>query len=96
MRHGESVSIDDLPAGIAFTIVEMDANQYGYTLSSSGASGVIRPGETVEAEFINRKTEEEDEPDLISITVRRFGTIILTPILYVYLFVDAHFGACVG
>ena len=68
LRHGESVSIDDLPAGVAFTIVEMDANQYGYTLSSSGASGVIRPGETVEAEFINRKTEEEDEPDLISIT----------------------------
>ena len=54
-KHGQTVTAAGLPAGITYTIVEMEAYQDGYTTSSSGATGTIRKDETAKAVFVNHK-----------------------------------------
>ncbi|MBR5231957.1 MAG: hypothetical protein IKW00_06900 [Clostridia bacterium] len=53
LRHGESVTIHSIPAGITYTVTETDANTDGYTTSSVGAAGIIVNGKTANAHFTN-------------------------------------------
>lgn len=51
LRHGESVTFAELPAGAAYTVTEAETE--GYTVSSTGASGTIAANDVVKAEFVN-------------------------------------------
>ena len=54
-KHGHTVTALGLPAGVTYTIVEAEANQDGYTTSSSGEAGAIGKDETAKAVFVNHK-----------------------------------------
>lgn len=60
-KHGQTVTAVDLPTGITYTIVEREANQDGYTTSSSGETGTIRKDETARAVFVNQKEKAATE-----------------------------------
>lgn len=62
LRHGESVAGVGIPAGRIYTVEESDND--GYIVTSSGAAGMIKSGETAEAEFNNHlsKPIPEEEP----------------------------------
>lgn len=63
LKHGESKTITDLPAGLNYTVEEIEANQDGYTttirmadgriVSDVPATGTIPPGTQAEVTFQN-------------------------------------------
>ncbi|MCI8948939.1 MAG: Cna B-type domain-containing protein [Lachnospiraceae bacterium] len=55
LKHGESVTISALPEGTQYQVVEKEADQGGYTTSSSGTTGTIALEKTAEAAFTNHK-----------------------------------------
>ena len=54
-KHGQTVTAAGLPAGVMYAIAEVEANQDGYTTSSSGETGAILKDETAKAVFLNHK-----------------------------------------
>ena len=62
LKHGERKTASALPAGIAYTVTEAEANQDGYTTTSDNASGSIVKDDTVTAAFTNTK-DGADEPN---------------------------------
>ena len=62
LKDGESITIRDIPEGIKYEVIELDAE--GYVVSSSGDTGTITTG-TKKAEFINTReeTDKTDEPE---------------------------------
>ena len=56
LRHGQSITINDLPAGAGYTVVEADYSADGYVTVYSGAVGTIATGETLVASFVNSRT----------------------------------------
>ncbi len=59
LKHGESKTAKDLPAGITYTVVETEADQDGYTTEKSGDTGTIPEGGTAKAQFINSKPGDD-------------------------------------
>ena len=55
LKHGESKTAKDLPAGITYTVTEAEADQDGYTTTTANASGRIVKDATVTAAFTNTK-----------------------------------------
>ncbi len=55
LKHGQKITILDLPAGTQYQIREIEKG--GYVVSSEGASGTIESGKTSEAVFVNQKQE---------------------------------------
>ena len=55
LKHGESKTAKDLPAGITYTVTEAEADQDGYTTTATNASGRIVKDATVTAAFTNTK-----------------------------------------
>lgn len=53
LQNGQSKTAEDLPAGTAYTVTEAEAGKGAYITTSTGASGRIEPGATVEAAFTN-------------------------------------------
>ena len=53
LKHNESLTIQNLPAGIGYTVTETEANQDGYSTTGTGQTGVIPVGETAQAAFDN-------------------------------------------
>lgn len=53
LQNGQSKTAGDLPAGTAYTVTEAEAGKGAYITTSTGASGRIEPGATVEAAFTN-------------------------------------------
>ena len=51
LKHGESRTASNLPAGIGYTVTESDNS--GYTVTKKGDTGTIAAGETAAAEFTN-------------------------------------------
>ncbi len=70
LRHGESATAENLPAGIDYTVTESGSR--GYTVSKNGDSGTIEEGETAKAEFVNHRAGS-NEPDngYTSVTVKK-------------------------
>lgn len=63
LKHGESVTGQDIPAGTGYTVEESD--NAGYTVTSSGTTGTIENGVTAAANFHNYKSGpvyDVDEP----------------------------------
>ena len=62
LSHGESALAEGLPAGIEYTVTEIDT--LGYKATYKNAEGVIIEDETVSAEVINEKTSvKKDDED---------------------------------
>ena len=55
LKHGESKTAKDLPAGITYTVTEAEADQDGYTTTAANASSRIVKDATVTAAFTNTK-----------------------------------------
>ena len=55
LKHGESKTATNLPAGITYTVTEAEADQDGYTTTAANASGRIMKDATVTAAFTNTK-----------------------------------------
>ena len=55
LKHGESKTATNLPAGITYTVSEAEADKDGYTTTCANASGSIMKDATVTAAFTNTK-----------------------------------------
>ncbi len=70
LSHGESIKIIGIPKDIDYTVVEDNYASDGYSMSQSGATGVILVDDTVTASFTNRNhyvapsPEPEPEPEV--------------------------------
>ncbi len=72
LKHNEKKTATGLPAGISYEVTESEANQSGYTTTSTGANGSIVKDQTVTAAFTNTKKNsgggghgggDSDDPD---------------------------------
>ena len=59
LKHGESKTARDLPAGVAYTVTEKEANQDGYETSQEGETGSILAGAEMQADFVNHRQKKE-------------------------------------
>ncbi len=55
LKHGQSVTLTGLPAGVTYTVTEAEADQDGYKTTSTGATGAIPVGGAATAAFVNAK-----------------------------------------
>ena len=55
LKHGESKTAVDLPAGITYTVTEAEADKDGYTTTSVNASGSIIKDDTAAVTFTNTR-----------------------------------------
>lgn len=62
VRHGETVTVRGLPAGVSYEITEDEANADGYTTTATGERGVIGDGTVSEAAFVNEKNKTPSAP----------------------------------
>lgn len=53
LKHGESLTIQGLPAGISYQVTETERGQDGYTTTGTGWNGTIPAGSTAKAKFDN-------------------------------------------
>lgn len=53
LKHGESKTATDLPAGVSYTVVETEANQNGYATTTVDDTGTIEKDVTKTAAFTN-------------------------------------------
>ncbi|MCH5210593.1 MAG: S-layer homology domain-containing protein [Oscillospiraceae bacterium] len=54
LKHGESITATDLPAGITYEVKESETDRGDYTATSSDDTGTIEDGKTAEAKFTNK------------------------------------------
>ena len=54
LKHGESKTIKDIPAGYTYTVTESD--NAGYTMTSENDKGTIEGGKTADVKFTNTKS----------------------------------------
>lgn len=68
LKHGESITIQGLPAGIGYEVVEKEMDQNGYRTSGTGWTGEIPAGGTASAAFENYRHDsgggDDDRIDL--------------------------------
>ena len=62
LRHGETLTIGGLPAGLDYEVTEDEANADGYVTTSDGAKGTIGDGTTSDITFVNEKNTVPPEP----------------------------------
>lgn len=73
LKHGESIVIQDIPAGTTYLVTEKEANQDGYTATE--ASGVITlQGQT--AAFVNSKSSATQTGDDNASAIVKFGLLL--------------------
>ena len=53
LKGGESITIDGLPAGCEYEVIEKDPE--GYNVESTGSKGTLESGKTSEVSFTNRR-----------------------------------------
>ncbi len=70
MPSGGTFTAYGLPAGTAYTVTETEADQDGYCTSPAGAAGIIPPGGTAEASFVN-STEPPQNTETGGLSVRK-------------------------
>lgn len=64
LKHGQTITINDLPAGAAYQVEELDAD--GYKVTSEDAAGTIPAEGTVTAAFTNTRNDDpgpDPDPD---------------------------------
>ena len=55
LKHGQSITIQGIPAGVTYEVTEAEANMDGYETASEGETGTIQEGKAVTAAFTNTK-----------------------------------------
>ncbi|MCI8336707.1 MAG: LPXTG cell wall anchor domain-containing protein [Peptococcaceae bacterium] len=55
LKHGQSITIHNIPAGSQYGVTEEEAGKDGYTTTSSGNIGMVVGGKVATAAFINQK-----------------------------------------
>ena len=55
MKHGETVTVEGIPAGVDFEVAEDEAGKDGYTTTSEGEEGTILRDTAADVEFVNDK-----------------------------------------
>ncbi|MBQ8935488.1 MAG: hypothetical protein IJ049_03690, partial [Oscillospiraceae bacterium] len=63
LKHGQTAAAIGLPAGVTYTVVEKEANEDGFTTTSTGDTGTLAAGETATASFVNAKADEPPPPE---------------------------------
>lgn len=58
LRHGQSATAEDLPAGIGYTVVEREANTNRYCTTYTDETGTIPAGDTAVAHVENRRNRQ--------------------------------------
>jgi len=71
LRHGEYKTAVGLPAGITYQTVEEEANQDGYTTSSTGEAGAIPVDATAAVSFTNFRDSGGSDITYTSVTVKK-------------------------
>ncbi len=62
LKDAQWITIHDLPSSTSYTVMEREANQDGYTTTSTGATGSISNTHSATAQFYNQKGPIEDPP----------------------------------
>ena len=70
LRHGQSITLDNLPAGTRYQVTETTAE--GYDTTVSNGSGIIEAGQRQTAAFVNRYGA--DKPGNGELTIRKTVT----------------------
>ena len=71
LKHNESLTIQGLPAGIGYQVVEAERDRDGYSTGGTGWTGEIPAGDAAEAEFNNHRHDSGgggEEADWIDLT----------------------------
>ena len=66
LKHDESLTIQGLPAGLSYQVVETEENQDGYSTHGSGWNGNIPVGDTAQAAFENYRNSSPSNQTNIS------------------------------
>lgn len=78
LKHGEKITIQDIPEGTQYTVVEKEANTEGYTTTNTNnAEGTLESKVTPSVTFTNKKVgvrELEPEEPRNPLTPRRITT----------------------
>ncbi|PWJ13193.1 DUF7601 domain-containing protein [[Clostridium] innocuum] len=74
LRHGESKTAANLPAGIEYEVTETEENQDGYVTSKTDDTGTITKGVKETAVFTNTKDVTPPEPETGDLTVSKIVT----------------------
>lgn len=74
LKHGEKVQINGIPAGLSYTITEVEANQDEYRMCSRNANGVIVADKDIPVTFINSRGAEAETNTTGSMAVRKLVT----------------------
>ncbi len=76
LRHGESITIGSIPEGVTYSVVETEANQGGYTTSTSGdgTSGNITNSEKTVVFINNKTTSSPGSPEYGNLTITKSVT----------------------
>lgn len=57
LKHGETILAEGLPAGVQYSVIELDQNKNGYSTTSVGTEGVIESDKTASVAFVNHKDQ---------------------------------------
>ncbi len=63
LKHGEQVTILNIPVGTEYSVTETEANQNGYTTTATGTEGGIMRTKISTAAFVNNKKRVLDTGD---------------------------------
>lgn len=71
LKHGESMTASGLDAGMTYSVTEQEANQDGYTTTSTGANGTIVKDQTATAAFTNTRESKPVIPNTGNLVVSK-------------------------
>ena len=71
LKHGESMTASGLDAGMTYSVTEQEANQGGYTTTSTGANGTIVKDQTATAGFTNTRESKPVIPNTGNLVVSK-------------------------
>lgn len=61
LKHGQKITISELPEGTEYQVTEIEANQDGYKTTINGGTGKVEKDEEATAKFVNDKPETPPE-----------------------------------
>ena len=62
LKHGQTVTINGIPAGMAYEVAEIDADKDGYTTTFTGHQGVIGKNTVIEVSCVNTREKVPTDP----------------------------------
>ena len=74
LKHGESKTAIDLPAGMGYTVTELEANKEGYSTTSVNTHGTITAGTVTNVSFTNSRNAAPPDPGTGNLTVTKTVT----------------------